>query len=117
MVGHGGSSAGSYLADPTSPVPSHFAVIILFKSVTVHRLSWPALYELSDTQDDMFFSGKIQSLSALWKEDDEMSTLMSAKYQIFFYSRRLVSWWSLNMYVANWDLLDRCGFCSAGVRF
>ena len=31
MVGHGGSSAGSYLADPTSPIPSHCAVIILFK--------------------------------------------------------------------------------------
>ena len=40
MVGHGGSSAGSYLADPTSPVPSHGAVIILFKShdcVTAYR--------------------------------------------------------------------------------
>ena len=23
MLGHGGSSAGSYLADPTSPIPSH----------------------------------------------------------------------------------------------
>ena len=31
MVGHGGSSAGSYLADPSSPIPSHSAVIILFK--------------------------------------------------------------------------------------
>ena len=31
MAGHGGSSAGSYLADPTSPIPSHSAVIILFK--------------------------------------------------------------------------------------
>ena len=30
MLGHGGSSAGSYLADPTSPMPSHCAVIILF---------------------------------------------------------------------------------------
>ena len=27
MVGHGGSSAGLYLADPTSPIPSHCAVI------------------------------------------------------------------------------------------
>ena len=26
MLGHGGSSAGSYLADPTSPIPSHCAV-------------------------------------------------------------------------------------------
>ena len=31
MVGHGGSSAGSYLADPTSPIPSHCATVILFK--------------------------------------------------------------------------------------
>ena len=43
MVGHGGSSAGSYLADPTSPIPSHCAVIILFKSVAVHQLPWLAL--------------------------------------------------------------------------
>ena len=43
MVGHGGSSAGSYLADPTSPIPSHFAVIILFVSVSVHQLLWLAL--------------------------------------------------------------------------
>ena len=43
MVGHGGSSAGSYLADPTSPITSHCAVIILFKSVPVHQLSWLAL--------------------------------------------------------------------------
>ena len=31
MVGNGGSSASSYLADPTSPIPSHCAVIILLK--------------------------------------------------------------------------------------
>ena len=34
MLGHGGSSAGSYLADPTSPIPSHCAVIILFQWLT-----------------------------------------------------------------------------------
>ena len=38
MVGHGGSSAGSYLANPASPIPFHCAVIILFKSVPVHQL-------------------------------------------------------------------------------
>ena len=43
MLGHGGSSAGSYLADPTSPIPLHSAVIILFKSVPVHQLSRLAL--------------------------------------------------------------------------
>ena len=47
MLGHGGSSAGSYLADPTSPIPSHCAVIILFQSVAVHQLSWLALQELN----------------------------------------------------------------------
>ena len=31
MLGHGGSSAGSYLADPTSPIPLHCAAIILFQ--------------------------------------------------------------------------------------
>ena len=31
MVGHGGSSASSYLADPTSPIPSLCVVIILVK--------------------------------------------------------------------------------------
>ena len=40
----GGSSAGSYLAAPTSPIPSHCAVITLFKSVSVHQLSWLALF-------------------------------------------------------------------------
>ena len=43
MVGHGGSSAGSYLADPISPIPSHCAVIFPFKSVPVHQFSWLAL--------------------------------------------------------------------------
>ena len=35
MVGHGGSTVGSYIADPTSPTLSHRAVIIPFKSVPV----------------------------------------------------------------------------------
>ena len=29
MVGHGGSSAGSYLADPTSPIPCHCSSIVV----------------------------------------------------------------------------------------
>ena len=46
MVGDEGCSAGSYLAAPTSPIPSHCAVITLFKSVSVHQLSRVALYHL-----------------------------------------------------------------------
>ena len=37
MVGHGGSSAGSYLADYTSPIPSHCASIVATSTVRVKR--------------------------------------------------------------------------------
>ena len=36
MVGHGGSSAGSYLADPTSPIPSHCASIVVTSTLRVN---------------------------------------------------------------------------------
>ena len=39
MVGYGGSSAGSYLADPTSPIPSHCASIVVTSTVRVSLLS------------------------------------------------------------------------------
>ena len=39
MVGHGGSSAGSYLADPTSPIPSHCASIVATSTVRVDVLN------------------------------------------------------------------------------
>ena len=35
MVGHGGSSAGSYLAYPTSPIPSHCASIVATSTLRV----------------------------------------------------------------------------------
>ena len=38
-VGHGGSSAGLYRADPTSSIPSHCAVIIMCRNVPVRQLS------------------------------------------------------------------------------
>ena len=38
MVGHGGSSAGSYLADPTSPIPSHCASIVVTSTLRVNPL-------------------------------------------------------------------------------
>ena len=39
MVGHGESSAGSYLADPTSPIPSHCASIVVTSTVRVKVVS------------------------------------------------------------------------------
>ena len=35
MVRHGGSSAGSYLANPTSPIPSHCASIVVTNTLRV----------------------------------------------------------------------------------
>ena len=35
MVGHGRSSASSYLADPTSPIPSHCASIVVTSTLRV----------------------------------------------------------------------------------
>ena len=36
MVGHGGSSAGSYLANPTSPIPSHCALIVATSTLRIN---------------------------------------------------------------------------------
>ena len=36
MVGHGGRSAGSYLADATSPIPSHCASVVATSTVRVN---------------------------------------------------------------------------------
>ena len=36
MVRHGGTSAGSYLADPTSPIPSHCASIVVTSTLRVN---------------------------------------------------------------------------------
>ena len=40
MVGHGGSSAGSYLADPASCIPSHCASIVPTSTVRVKSFSY-----------------------------------------------------------------------------
>ena len=42
MVGHGGSSAGSYFADPTSPIPSHCTSIVVTSTLRVKKV--PFLY-------------------------------------------------------------------------
>ena len=43
MVQHGGSSAGSYLTNPASSIPSHCAVIVFFESVPMHQFLWLVL--------------------------------------------------------------------------
>ena len=41
MVGDGGSSAGSYFADPTSPIPSHCASIVVTSTLRVKKMLVP----------------------------------------------------------------------------
>ena len=36
MVGHGGSNDASYLADPTCPIPSHCASIVVTSTLRVN---------------------------------------------------------------------------------
>ena len=51
MVGHGGSSAGSYLADPTSPIPSHCASIVTTNTL---RLKMGGHSHIVTHVDDLF---------------------------------------------------------------
>ena len=37
MVGHGGNSAGSYLADPTTSIPSHCASIAVTSTLRINE--------------------------------------------------------------------------------
>ena len=45
MVGHGGSSASSYLADPTFPIPSHCASIVVTSTVRVNGSVYLAMFQ------------------------------------------------------------------------
>ena len=49
MVEHGGSSADSYLADPTSPIPSHCASIVVTGTVNCLQKSCK-IYSLDKTE-------------------------------------------------------------------
>ena len=46
MVGHGGSSAGSYLADPTSPIPSHCASVVVTSTLRANVQCWSPVHLL-----------------------------------------------------------------------
>ena len=60
MVGHGGSSAGLYLANPTSPIPSHFASIVSTSTLRVNVLGENLLSaEISQTRN-LFIGQKFQ---------------------------------------------------------
>ena len=59
MVGHGGSSAGSYLADPTSPIPSHCASIVVISTL---RVKYITVMDLCIVLDE-------SAIIRAWRED------------------------------------------------
>ena len=50
MVGHGGSGVGSYLADPTSPIPSHCRSIVLTSTLRVKFTFWKQIAKKPPTK-------------------------------------------------------------------
>ena len=63
MVGHWGSSAGSYLANPTSPIPSHCASIVVTSTLRVNH-KWTLIMNIHFTLRDMLFQdGFLEKLS------------------------------------------------------
>ena len=61
MVGHGGSSASSYLADPTSPITSHCASIVATNTVRVNMS-----YIHPASNDINFTFHTLNKMTALW---------------------------------------------------
>ena len=65
MVEHGGSSSGSHLADPTSPIPSHCASIVATSTL---RVKGPSMSGFTDS--NFYFSRYYQvclySLTITW---------------------------------------------------
>ena len=59
MVGHGGSSAGSYLADPTFPIPSHCASTVATSTL---RIKFSGYKKWEKNQDDPVRAPKVALL-------------------------------------------------------
>ena len=98
MLGHGGSSAGSYLADPTSPIPSHCAVIILFQSGPS-----AAIVATSTVRVNMIFREQLWDISCipLWHSKNKLICDICCEFD------RLL-WWLSHPSVAGSHELPQC---------
>ena len=74
MVGHGGSSAGSYLADPTSPIPSHCASIVVTSTLRVKTNNYIPASRVMGVNDKFMSNTKKMELMS-----DEMLGAMSCR--------------------------------------
>ena len=70
MVGHGGSSAGSYLADPTSPIPSHCASIVATSTLRVNCCKFPLLFCLALLDSKGYAHGDLMVLLVANEQDN-----------------------------------------------
>ena len=85
MVGHGGSSAGSYLADPTSPIPSQCASIVATSTLRVKYKMYCCIILLQCTNDTSVMGNILHSLITLqllhitlWYHDYITNTKLSS---------------------------------------
>ena len=53
MVGHGGSSVGSYLANPTSPISSHCASIVATSTLRAKKCFMSTKYVMGTVERDV----------------------------------------------------------------
>ena len=67
MVGHGGSSAGSYLADPTSPIPSHCASIVATSTSRV-SMEWLVNYSTVESNIETYNGNRWSEWMNEWNE-------------------------------------------------
>ena len=74
MVGHGGSSAGSYLANPTSPIPSHCASIAATSTL---RVKYNTIYDPSKSYY-LTLTVLVTTIDAQW---EGMGDVGSARYE------------------------------------
>ena len=93
MVGHGGSSAGSYLADPTSPIPSHCASIVVtstlrVNNVSVHFTSWGSIphiliYHIPHNPEPSCH--QCNHHDQYWSSSESRTNSIEAKWMLFAY--------------------------------
>ena len=81
MVGHAGSSAGSYLTDPTSPIPSYCASIVATSTLRVNiheRKHWAEQWSCVQPGPLLTLTVLVATIDAQW---EGMGDVGSARYE------------------------------------
>ena len=120
-VGHGGSSVGSYLTDPTSPIPSHCASIVTTNTLRVieintHTRIWAkhirhnafrteqTMYTHLHHAHDVWAKWKVSSF--LWAEHNVLS-LIRAEHNVLYLIRAEHNVLSLIRSRTQYPLIDK----------